>query len=149
MTLEYAAPELLQKKVSSRTDQYSLALTYYTLRTGRMPFPSGMGQFDTMQARIKGQLDLSGVSAAEQAVLRKALAPNPADRFDSCEELARQLAHASGVGTGPIPSLLCAGRTCPGHALRTGAANDASGPVRPAGGRQDDAELPAGHAARQ
>lgn len=105
MTLEYAAPELLQKKVSSRTDQYSLALTYYTLRTGRMPFPSGMGQFDTMQARIRGQLDLSSVSAAEQAVLRKALAPNPADRFGTCEELARQLAHASGVGTGPVLAL--------------------------------------------
>ena len=111
MTLEYAAPELLQKKVSSRTDQYSLALTYYTLRTGRMPFPSGMGQFDTMQARIKGQLELSGVPEAEQAVLRKALAPNPADRFGSCEELARQLAYASGVGTGQMMALDGDGRS--------------------------------------
>jgi serine/threonine protein kinase len=105
MTLEYAAPELLQKKVSARTDQYSLALTYYTLRTGRMPFPRGMGQFDTMQARIKGQLDLSGVTESERAVLSKALSPNPADRYASCEELARELALASGVGTGPIPAL--------------------------------------------
>jgi serine/threonine protein kinase len=105
MTLEYAAPELLQKRVSSRTDQYSLALTYYTLRTGRMPFPSGMGQFDTMQARIKGHLDLSGVADPEQAVLRKALSPNPSDRFASCEELARELAVATGIGSGQLPAL--------------------------------------------
>ncbi len=109
MTLEYAAPELLQKKVSSRTDQYSLALTYYTLRTGRMPFPAGMGQFDTMQARIKGQLDLSGVADPEQAVLRRALSPNPADRFASCEELARALTAATGVGSGPMPALPASG----------------------------------------
>src|SRR5262249_23207034 len=33
-----AAPELIQERVSSRSDQYSLAVTYVQLRTGEFPF---------------------------------------------------------------------------------------------------------------
>src|SRR5205085_7438564 len=36
MTPSYAAPEVFGSKVTSWSDQYSLALTYYTLRTGKM-----------------------------------------------------------------------------------------------------------------
>ena len=40
MTQEYASPEVLtNKQVTDRSDQYSLAVTYHVLRTGRLPFP--------------------------------------------------------------------------------------------------------------
>ena len=34
----YVAPEVIEGRVSRRTDQYSLAVTYFQLRTGRLPF---------------------------------------------------------------------------------------------------------------
>src|SRR5215207_7195824 len=37
LTMAYAAPELFAHRVTRRTDQYSLALTYYRLRTGKLP----------------------------------------------------------------------------------------------------------------
>ena len=37
----YVAPEVLEGHVARWTDQYSLAVTYYHLRTGRLPFNAG------------------------------------------------------------------------------------------------------------
>ena len=40
--IAYAAPEvLLGRGPGPATDQYSLAITYYELRTGTLPFDSG------------------------------------------------------------------------------------------------------------
>src|SRR5262249_814084 len=44
-TPAYAAPELFQGWLSDRTDQYALAVTYYQLRTGRLPFPDTPATF--------------------------------------------------------------------------------------------------------
>ena len=38
MTPSYAAPEFFDRKTSSQSDQYSLAITYCHLRGGRLPF---------------------------------------------------------------------------------------------------------------
>ncbi|MGL4419605.1 MAG: protein kinase domain-containing protein [Gemmataceae bacterium] len=39
-TLEYAAPEVFQGVLTEFSDQFSLAVTYYLLRTGQFPFPA-------------------------------------------------------------------------------------------------------------
>src|SRR5947209_16690599 len=38
-TPDYAAPEVFRSRLSNRTDQYALAITYCQLRGGRLPFP--------------------------------------------------------------------------------------------------------------
>lgn len=91
-TLNYAAPELFQGCISDRTDQYALAITYYELRTGRLPFPDTPQRFDPKYVRPVP--DLSLISVPEQLVLLRALHPIPQNRWPSCTEMMDQLTQA-------------------------------------------------------
>lgn len=94
-TIAYAAPELLDGKPSPTTDQYCLAITYYELRTGSLPYGE-QSAFGVIEAVRKGELDFSRVSEAEQAVLRQATALDPASRYASASEMVEALAAALG-----------------------------------------------------
>jgi serine/threonine protein kinase len=94
MTLAYAAPELFANKATRWTDQYALAVTYYRLRTGKLPFADGLGPVQMMQAHATGTLDFAAVSRAERAVLKRACAVEPDRRFPSCGEFVAALAAA-------------------------------------------------------
>lgn len=78
----YAAPEFFKNRLSSRSDQYSLAVTYCELRGGRRPFEG------TRDALMRGHLsrepDLSMLPPAERPVVRRALAKTPRHRWPSC-----------------------------------------------------------------
>jgi serine/threonine protein kinase len=95
MTLAYAAPESFRMTVTRWTDQYSLAITWCWLRTGRFPFDHRSGSQEVIQAHLEGRLDLALVAAEEQAVLRRATHLDPERRFFSCVELVRALASAT------------------------------------------------------
>jgi serine/threonine protein kinase len=97
MTLAYAAPEMFRNTVTRYTDQYSLAVTYYRLRVGKLPFEEGLGPIQMMQAHASGTLDFSGVPDEEQAVLRRACAVKPEERFNRCLEFVEALEVAAGV----------------------------------------------------
>lgn len=94
MTLAYAAPEQFANTVTRRTDQYSLALTYYRLRTGKLAFADGLGPIQIMQVHAAGALDFAAVPTAEQAVLRRACAVDADRRFPSCGDFVAALAAA-------------------------------------------------------
>jgi serine/threonine protein kinase len=109
MTLAYAAPELFRNQVTRFTDQYSLAVTYYRLRTGKLPFDDGLGPIQMMQAHATGSLDFGGVGDAEAAVLKRACAVEPTNRYASCLEFVDALSTAlgfsrPGVSMPAIPS---------------------------------------------
>ena len=70
-TLDFAAPEVFRGQLSDRTDQYSLAVSYYLLRTGRLPFRDTPTSFTPTYSR--GQPDLSLLPAGERVILAKAL----------------------------------------------------------------------------
>jgi tetratricopeptide (TPR) repeat protein len=94
-TIAYVAPELITGGTPSHaTDQYSLAVSYYELRTGRLPYAKETIGAVT-QAVLNGELDFSAVSAGEAAVLRRATARNPDDRYPSCREMADSLRKAA------------------------------------------------------
>lgn len=82
MTAAYAAPEVFDGKVTARSDQYSLAVTYCHLRGGRLPFTGS--QLRQMKQRFEGTPDLSMLPEAERAVVARALARTPADRWTDC-----------------------------------------------------------------
>jgi tetratricopeptide (TPR) repeat protein len=94
-TVAYAAPECLEQggNPSPTTDQYSLAITYYELKTGLLPYSQNT-MFAIMQASLDGKLDLSQVTPAEEEVLRRATSRDPSKRFPSCVAMVKALRRA-------------------------------------------------------
>lgn len=94
-TLPYAAPEAINKaQPSPASDQYSLAVTYVELRTGRWPFISNTSTA-VYAAKDTGVHHLKFVPNRNvRAVLKRALSKKPEDRYSSCGEFVKQLAKA-------------------------------------------------------
>lgn len=100
-TIAYAAPEcLVSGRPSDSTDQYSLAVTYYELRTGELPYRDET-LATVMDAKREGKLDFSKLSPAERAVLRRATSQNPRDRYPSALEMFKATRRATALGIEP------------------------------------------------
>jgi serine/threonine protein kinase len=96
-TPAYMAPEAWRRKFSERSDQYSLAMSYVELRLDRS-FSHDM--MEIMLEHLERTPDLDPLPAAEQEVLKKALAKDPAQRFRTCRELVAALDKAVGAEKG-------------------------------------------------
>lgn len=103
-SLAYAAPEMVGggHDPAPSTDQYSLAMSYVELRTGRLPYAE-LSPAAILRAKLDGTLDLSGLEPAEARIVARALAVDPARRWPSCVEFVRGLRAATTAirGTGP------------------------------------------------
>ncbi|MGY0499959.1 serine/threonine-protein kinase [Nocardia sp. FBN12] len=92
-TLAYASPEQLTgAQMDGRADQYSLACTLYLLLAGTAPFesvhPAAVIQGHLQQQPPAVSVARPGLPAALDAVLARAMAKRPADRFASCADFA-------------------------------------------------------------
>jgi serine/threonine-protein kinase len=94
-TREYAAPEVFAGYYSDHSDQFSLAVTYYALRTGTLPFPAINGTPTKSYCRPPANLD--GVTPAERRPLLRALAAVPQSRFPSCRDFMSAVLAALGL----------------------------------------------------
>jgi tetratricopeptide (TPR) repeat protein len=102
-TLEYVAPEQIDGELpDARADVYSLGCVLYHCLAGETPFPK-----DSPMALLWAHFDEQPPSLCERrpelpaaidAVIAKALAKEPAERYTSCSELAAAAAAALGVG---------------------------------------------------
>jgi serine/threonine-protein kinase len=107
-TPEFMSPEQIRgKPLDGRSDVYAHAILEFELFNGQIPF-TGKSSQDTMNARLRGApLRLrdarSDLPAKLEAVITKALAVNPAERYGSMEELA--LAFESVMSTGMLGRL--------------------------------------------
>jgi hypothetical protein len=90
-TPAYMAPEVWRRKVSERSDQYSLAMSYVELRLNRS-FSHDM--MEIMLEHLERTPDLDPLPQAEQEVLKRALAKEPAQRFPTCGEFVAALEKA-------------------------------------------------------
>jgi serine/threonine protein kinase len=88
----YAAPEVFAANLSDRSDQYSLGVSYFQLRTGRLPFPDSPSEFH--RNYVRPAPDLSPLSPPERPIVARALAPCTLDRWASCGEMMAALARA-------------------------------------------------------
>lgn len=86
---DYDPPEFFEGQTSPTSDQYALAINYYEMRTGSLPFSGTM--LEQLQARLNDAPDLDRVAEPEANVLRKALSRDPEKRFDTCSEFAGML----------------------------------------------------------
>ncbi|MEU0539356.1 ADP-ribosylglycohydrolase family protein [Nocardia sp. NPDC005978] len=98
-TLAFASPEqLTNAKLGPRSDQYSLACTLFRMLTGRGPFDSAhigtvvIGHIQ--QPPPAASAFRAELPQAVDAVLRRALAKDPQDRYRSCAEFADAVARA-------------------------------------------------------
>jgi serine/threonine protein kinase len=87
-TLDYAAPEIFQGRLSDATDQYSLAVTYCHLRGG-LPFKDTPKTFQF--GYIRSDPDLSMLTVTERPIVARALHPVPQDRWPSCKAFIGQM----------------------------------------------------------
>ena len=129
-TLGYVAPEQIRGgRVDARTDVYALGCVLYQALTGVPPY-----QRDSDEATLWAHLNdpppalaehAPGVPGALDAVLRRALAKDPADRFPSAGDLGRAALAASGERSSGGPERVVAvGAAAPADEQETVASAD-------------------------
>ena len=116
----FMSPEQCEaRELDHRSDIYSLGATYYSMLTGANPYEGKSSIFSIMQAHCSGEiLDPRKLNRAVPdacaAIVARAMAKRPEDRYQSAEEMLADLeavfATLSGAG----------GITLPSHARRRG-----------------------------
>jgi serine/threonine protein kinase len=98
-TRDYAAPEVQQGHLTDTSDQYSLAVTYCVLRSGRFPFPPqpAPGEGQPAKSAIQPPPELPGFLPGEKVALGRAMALAPQARFPCCRDLMKALIKANGL----------------------------------------------------
>ena len=91
-TMEYAAPEIFAGYLTESSDQFSLAVSYFLLRTGTFPFPPPPPPGALKKTFLRPPPDLSALPAHERTTVGRALAPIPQNRFPTCAEFIGALA---------------------------------------------------------
>ncbi len=94
----YMAPEVWAGRYGGASDLYSLAVTYAELRQGRLPVKLGP-MAEIMFAHLEGNFEFRAdvLGKAEVAVVRKALAKEPGQRYGSCSEFVSELVRVVGI----------------------------------------------------
>lgn len=107
-TPSYMSPEQVQGgAITGRADQFSLAVIAYEVLTGEKPFVAEY--LPTLLFKIVREDPLSPkrlnptLGPQVDTVLRKALAKNPADRYENCTEFINALSTACNAAHGWMP----------------------------------------------
>ncbi len=97
-TPDFMSPEQCRAEpVDARSDIYSLGATYYAMLTGRPPF-AGDSPMQVMFAHCSTPVPdprklAPDVPAGCQAIVRRAMAKEPRNRYATVDEMRRDLAH--------------------------------------------------------
>jgi serine/threonine-protein kinase len=111
-TLEYMAPEHVRgQETDARSDIYALGVVLYELLTGRVPFRSD-SEYDLMHAHLEEpppppRRFAQHVPPAIEHLILRALAKDPADRFQTAMDMHAALIDAArhvGLSLHPLPS---------------------------------------------
>ena len=100
-SLDYVSPEQVQGgEVDARTDVYALGCVLYKALTGEVPFPREDGaakMWAHVNDPVPAPSDTAGVPSAFDAVIARALAKRPEDRYPSAGDLGHA-AQAAAAG---------------------------------------------------
>jgi streptogramin lyase len=105
-TVDYVAPEQIRgDQVDGRADQYALGCLLFECLTGSLPFRQS-SEVATIFAHLEEPAPAAsersdGLAPAVDAVLARAMAKEPAQRFDTCRELVDAAHDALGLVEAP------------------------------------------------
>lgn len=106
-TSAFMAPEQWTgRPVDARTDVYALGITLYTLLSGAMPFRGSVSELRSAHLGLgvpSVRLLRPDAPAALDAILRRATAKRPADRYPTAEALSAALAALLPDTPSPLP----------------------------------------------
>jgi predicted Ser/Thr protein kinase len=110
-TPAYMSPEqVLCQEVDGRSDLYSVGVMFYRLLTGKLPFEAdtaiGMVQKQISDTPTPARLHRADLPSWAVAILDRALAKSPADRYQTAEELRGALLDAIQGGATEATTLL-------------------------------------------
>jgi eukaryotic-like serine/threonine-protein kinase len=108
VTPVYAGPETFNGDVSRFTDQYSFAIVYQEMLTGRRPF-NGSNTKQLVMQHLTGVPDLDPLPTADREVIARALAKEPEHRWPTCSEMVRMLKQSQTLT--PAPATIRVGKT--------------------------------------
>jgi serine/threonine-protein kinase len=106
-TVRYMSPERCQgKPMDFRSDIYSLGVVLFQAATGKLPFDAEM-KFQIMEAHVgtpppDPRTINPAISVELERVIHRALAKDPAERFQSAGEFRRALEEIAGVPVQPV-----------------------------------------------
>ncbi len=111
-TPEFMSPEQLSgDKLDGRSDLYSLALVFYRMLTGKLPFEASTVQ-ETMIKRLTDEPATLAATrpdlpfpAGLQGVLDTALTRSPVDRYQTVAKFAADVAAVTRVGSGKTQAI--------------------------------------------
>jgi serine/threonine protein kinase len=157
-TADYVSPEQIQgKPVGPATDIYALGCMLYECLTGQLPYLRDDDAALLWAHLVEPPPPITAtrpeLPAAVNAVVRRAMAKDPADRYQSCQELVGALELALGM---PTPEPAPGGRPAVDRGEVTGLAEVASdsgnrgtGPGTRGPGGRHAASMPAGTSGRR
>ncbi|HVJ80357.1 MAG TPA: serine/threonine-protein kinase [Planctomycetia bacterium] len=90
-TPSYAPPELFHGNISATADQYSLAVAYQELLTGRRPYAATSFR-ELVFLHGKQPPDVSGLPDLDREIVLRALALDPEHRYPTCSAFVAALA---------------------------------------------------------
>jgi serine/threonine protein kinase len=120
--VRYAPPELFDRQAHRASDQYSLAIIFHELLTGKHPFCDD-DQVLASDSRSWPNPNLDALPAQDRHAIARALAADPQQRWPSCLDLVRALDESDSADVVPGQS--------PGDALQEVVASSEQPPLPP------------------
>jgi serine/threonine protein kinase len=89
-TVHYMAPEIGAGRYDRSIDIYSLGILLYEMLTGKVPY-SGSSPAEILMKHMTGTPDLDNIEEPFAHVIKKALAKEPSDRYETIQEMVEEL----------------------------------------------------------
>ncbi len=95
-TVHYMAPEIGSGDYSRGVDIYALGVILYEMLLGKVPF-EGSSMAEILMKHLTAQPELDQLPAPFGAVIRKALAKDPKDRYQTADEMIGELLEVESI----------------------------------------------------
>src|SRR5207237_6389888 len=99
--MRYNAPERAKGLITRSCDQFSLAVIYQEMLTGKHPFRGGSPSLG--KGKVGRDPDLEPLPTSDRGVVARALETDPEKRFTSCVDFVRAL-RSAGIRVGSRPT---------------------------------------------